>query len=295
MFSKIIKTGAVSIVFGSLLFLSSVSRGEDKVELTFAMLPQISNVLVYDKWKPILDFVEKEAGVKFTQVYPKDFDTHVKLCQEGKVDFAYSNPITYAKMAPKQGVRSDGHIAFALAKTSQGTRDMSGVFIARKDNAAIKSFKDIKGKKGWIVGYTSAGGYVFEQAYALDKGIDLTKDCTLTESPGNKQEKVIMAVYLKETDFGCIRNNMLNVLKDKIDLGQIKILAETSKHCSWVVSMHSKVDPAVAERVRKAFLKVPDELVSSSKLPGDVVGFSGAKDGDLNAIRKVMDKTKMDY
>ncbi|MBU4304462.1 MAG: phosphate/phosphite/phosphonate ABC transporter substrate-binding protein [Candidatus Omnitrophica bacterium] len=264
-------------------------------EITFAMLPQMANAIAFKKWKPILDHLEKQTKYKFTQVFPKDFDEHVKLCQEGKIDFAYSNPITYIQMAPKAGERKDGHIAIALANRPQGARDFYGLFIIRADNPNIKTINDIKGKKGWIVGWTSAGGYTFQQAYALDNGIDLKTDCMITEAPENKQEKVIMAVYNRETDFGCIRNGMLNVMKDKIDLSQLKIFAETPRYPAWVLSYNSRLKPKVVSEIEQALLKVPEGLLKEVELPGKPTGFVKAIDSDLDSIRKVADKVNIAY
>jgi phosphonate transport system substrate-binding protein len=242
-----------------------------------------------------LKYLEAETKVKFKQVFAKDFDEHIKLCREGKISIAYSNPVTYAQMAPKGKERKQGHIAFGVANTAKGARDFYGQFIIRHDNSVIKRFADIKGKKGWIVGWQSAGGYIFQQAYALDNGIDLPKDCTITESPDNKQEKVIMAVYNLETDFGCIRNGMLETVKDRIDLNQIKILAETPRHPAWVLSIYNKINSKQIEKIKNAFLKMPKELVAASELPGKVENFIAAADSDFDPIRQVLDKVKTEY
>jgi phosphonate transport system substrate-binding protein len=170
-----------------------------------------------------------------------------------------------------------------------------GEFITRADNVNIKKFKDIKGKHGWIVGYKSAGGYLYQKGYALDHGIDLSQDCRLTESPGNKQEKVILAVYNRDTDFGCVRNGMREKLKDRIDLSQIKVIAETEKYPSWVFSAHGDVKPEIVKRVQQALLKMPEELFEKAKLPGGVLKFQEAVDKDLDSVRELIEKVMMKY
>jgi phosphonate transport system substrate-binding protein len=159
----------------------------------------------------------------------------------------------------------------------------------------IKEFKDIKGKHGWIVGYKSAGGYLYQKGYALDHGIDLPLDCLLTESPGNKQEKVIMAVYNRDTDFGCVRNGMREKLMDRIDLSQIKVIAETKRYPSWVFSAYDEVDPKIVKKVRDALLNIPLKLFKDAKLPGGVLKFQEATDKNLESLRKLAKKVKMKY
>lgn len=278
------------IVATQIFFIVETTAGEE--EVTFAMLPQMSNTELFKCWNPFLKYLEKGTGLKFTQVFPHNFTEHVNLCREGKIDFAYSNPFTYVQMAPKIRERPHGHKAVAIAVEPHGAA-FYGEFIVRTDNMEIKEFKDIKGKHGWIVGYKSAGGYLYQKGYALDHGIDLPKDCLLTESPGNKQEKVIMAVYNRDTDFGCIRNGMRAKLKDRIDLDQIKVLAETEKYPSWAFSVYDGVNPEIVKKVKEALLNIPPELFKGAKLPGGVLKFQEAKDKDFNSVRELAEKVEM--
>lgn len=282
------------LICGFMASQASPTRAKAAEEVTFAMLPQMSNTELFKCWNPLLKYLEQKTGLNFTQVFPHNFAEHVDLCREGKINFAYSNPFTYVQMAPKPGERSRGHLAMATAVEPQGAV-FYGEFIVRVDNMDIKEFKDIKGKHGWIVGYTSAGGYLFQKGYALDQGIDLFRDCILTESPGNKQEKVIMAVYNRDTDFGCVRNGMREKLMDRIDLSQIKVIAETKRYPSWVFSAHDEVDPEIVKKVKDALLKIPPDLFIKAKLPGSVLKFQEATDKDFESLRKLVEKVKMKY
>jgi len=263
-------------------------------ELTFAMLPQITNAASFKKWEAILKEVEKNAGIKIVQVFAKDFDEHTQWCLEGKVSIAYSNPVVYAQMAPKTG-RQEGHVAFAMASTPNGTKDLYGLFITRADNTTINTLKDLKGKRGMITGWTSAGGFTFQKAFALDQGLDLAKDCTLVESEANKQEKVVMAVYNQDVDFGTIRNGMLKEVENRIDLKQIRVLAETPRYPAWVLSAHTKIKAKTLAKISQAFLNLPANLIADAKLPGGVNGFAVASDKDFDEIRQTLDKVGMKY
>lgn len=270
------------------------ARAKAGQEVTFAMLPQMSNTELFKCWNSLLKYLEQETGLNFTQVFPHNFAEHVDLCREGKINFAYSNPFTYVQMAPKPGERLRGHLAMATAVEPHGAV-FYGEFIVRVDNMDIKEFEDIKGKHGWIVGYRSAGGYLYQKGYALDRGIDLPRDCILTESPGNKQEKVIMAVYNRDIDFGCVRNGMREKLENRIDLSQIRVIAETKRYPSWVFSTYDGADPKIVKKVKKALLKIPPELFKKAKLPGRVVKFQDAINKDFESVRELAEKVKMKY
>lgn len=282
---------SANLVISQIFF---VTRSNATEEVTFAMLPQMSNTELFMCWNSLLKCLEENTGLNFTQVFPHDFNEHVNLCREGKIDFAYSNPLTYVQIAPKPPDRQHGHLAMAIAVEPHGAV-FYGEFIARIDNMDIKTFNNIRGKRGWIVGYKSAGGYLYQRGYALDHGIDLSQDCVLTESPGNKQEKVILAVYNRDTDFGCVRNGMREKLKDRIDLSQIKVIAKTEKYPSWVFSAHDKVKSEVVKKVQQALLKIPAELFETAKLPGGVLKFQGATDKDLDSVRRLAEKVMMQY
>ncbi|HPP87673.1 MAG TPA: phosphate/phosphite/phosphonate ABC transporter substrate-binding protein [bacterium] len=272
------------VVLGKIDILSA------KDKYTFAMLPQITQSKVTACWQPLLDYIQQNAGITIEFVFPKNFEEHVKLCAEGKVDFAYSNPITYIQMAVS-GERKTGHIVIAEAKSKNG---FFGQFIIRKDSE-IKKFEDIKGKKGMIVGWDSAGGYVFQQAYAISKGFDLKKDCELSVTEDNKQEKVILNVISKKADFGCIRNGMLQKAIELPGISDIKVLAETPKYPEWLFSHYSELPKDIVEKVRKALLSIPEDLLKKAALPGEIIGFSTKKDKDLNAIREVAKKVGINY
>lgn len=271
-----------------------LTRAKAAEEVTFAMLPQMSNTELFRCWNSLLKYLEQETGLNFTQVFPHNFNEHVNLCREGNVNFAYSNPFTYVQMSPKPGERPRGHLAMATAVEPHGPV-FYGEFIVRVDNMDIKEFKDIRSKHGWIVGYRSAGGYLYQKGYALDHGIDLSLDCVLTESPNNKQEKVIMAVYNRDTDFGCVRNGMREKLENRIDISQIKVIAETKRYPSWVFSAYDGIDPQIVKKVKDALLKLPSDLFKKAKLPGRVLKFQAATDKNFESVRELAEKVKMKY
>lgn len=132
--------------FANQTFLPRANASE---EVTFAMLPQMSNTELFRCWNSLLKYMEKETGLNFTQVFPHNFTEHVDLCREGKINFAYSNPFTYVQMAPKPGERPRvapkpgerprGHLAMATAVEPHGAV-FYGEFIVRIDNMDIKGF-----------------------------------------------------------------------------------------------------------------------------------------------------------
>jgi len=273
----------------NILFINS---NELKAEenLVFAMLPQIPLNKVNEKWLPILKQIEKETGIKFDLVFPKDFNEHIEWCKSGKIDIAYSNPVSFLKMMDTATLKPM-HTALCAAKSKEG---FWGLFISRKDNGEIKSLTDIKGKKGTIISWASAGGYVFQQALALDNGIDMPKDCEIKIAPRNKQDLAVMQVYKKLTDFACIRNGILEMMRDQIDINEINIFAETPKYVEWIISYsnNGKIKSETLEKLKKAFLSIPESIMNDVKLPGDITNFVEVSTAEIESIKKVSERAE---
>ncbi|MBU1087174.1 MAG: hypothetical protein KKD05_06605 [Candidatus Omnitrophica bacterium] len=75
---SLLQIAAILVLSVAMSIWPSESKAEE--EISFAMLPQMANTIAFKKWKPILDYLEKQTNYKFTQIFPKDFDEHVKLC-----------------------------------------------------------------------------------------------------------------------------------------------------------------------------------------------------------------------
>ena len=107
-------------------------------------------------------------------------------------------------------------------------RGFSGQIIVRADNAAIRSLEDCRGKRLIAVDQDSAGAIVSPGALHAH-GISRTdfQEIAFASGSGGKQESVVLAVHAGAYDVGMIRKGTLDVVRDKIDLGQIRVLAET--------------------------------------------------------------------
>jgi phosphonate transport system substrate-binding protein len=105
----------------------------------------------------------------------------------------------------------------------------------------------------------------------------------------------MMAVYNREAEFGCIRNGMLEVVKDRIDISEIRILAETPGYPAWAFSYFNGLKPEIVEKLKKALLKMPEDLLKEVEPPGKSIAFAAATDEDFNSIREVADTVGIEY
>jgi len=268
-------------------------RGEVTVDLpenaiTYAYLPQYAHTVSYERHHLVIDYLSRVTGLTIRQVFPDTFDEHMHMVGRGLIDLTFSNPFIYVKIADRYGAR-----AFARIVEPQGQENFRGQIICRADNPNIKTLADLKGKRLIAVDPTSAGGYLYPWGLILENGLrkEDFAEITFAPGPGGKQEKVVMAVYSGKYDVGLIREGTLNILKNKIDLKEIRVLAYSPWYPGWVYAARRGLEPAVVEKIKKALLALnmhnPEDKAILEK--AGFVAVIPAQDADFNRVRRLAD------
>jgi len=221
--------------------------------VTYAYLPQYSHSVSYLRHNLLVEYLKKETGYNIKQIFPDTFDEHMRMVGQGKVDISFSNPYVYVKTAHRYGEK-----AFAQVIEDSGQKSFRGQIICRADNPAIRTLEDCKGKRLIAVDLTSAGGYLYPMGLFYDHGIRQQDfaEVNFSPGPGGKQEKVILAVYAGQYDIGLIREGALNVVADRIDVRQIRVVAYSKFYPGWVYSARKDLDPQVLHNIQAALFKL---------------------------------------
>ncbi|MCJ2163492.1 MULTISPECIES: phosphate/phosphite/phosphonate ABC transporter substrate-binding protein [unclassified Pseudodesulfovibrio] len=260
--------------------------------ITYAYLPQYSHTISYQRHRRMLEYLRQTTGLPLRQIFPDTFDEHIKMVERGEIDISYSNPFVYVRLA-KAGAQ-----AFARVIEPSGEPNFRGQIITRSDNAEIRDIADCRGKRWVAVDPDSAGGYLFPLGLFFDNGIQVEDFETVdfAPGPGGKQEKVVLSVYAGVYDIGTIRKGTLDVVGGKIDLGAIRVLAETRAYPGWVYSARKGLDPEVVEAISKAMFALDHEN-EAHKLILSAAGIRGvipAKDIDYGPVRELAEKLGLD-
>jgi phosphonate transport system substrate-binding protein len=262
----------------------TVYRLEDAV--TYAYLPQYAHTVSYERHHLVVDYLSRTTGMTFRQVFPDTFDEHMNMVGRGLIDITFSNPFIYVNIADRYGAR-----AFARIVEAKGKENFRGQIICRADNEKIKTLQDIKGKRLIAVDPTSAGGFLYPWGWILEHGIrkeDLA-EIAFAPGPGGKQEKVVMAVLSGKYDVGAIREGTLDIMANKIDLNQIRILAYSRWYPGWVYAARRGLDPAIMDKIKQALLALnlenPDHATILRK--AGFIAVIPAKDEDFNPVRRL--------
>jgi len=266
--------------------VQDLPRAKPEDAVTYAYLPQYAHTVSYQRHHLVMDYLTRTTGLKIRQVFPDTFDEHMHMVGRGLIDITFSNPFIYIKIADRYGAR-----AFARVVEEGGQENFRGQIICRADNQEIKTLADLKGKRLIAVDPTSAGGYLYPWGFILEHGF--TKEdfaeISFAPGPGGKQEKVVMAVYAGTYDVGLIREGTLQVVADKIDLKQIRVLAHSHWYPGWVYAARKGFDAAKLEKIKAALLALDYQNPEHRQIL-DAAGFVGiipASDADFASVRRL--------
>jgi len=258
----------------------------EKNVITYAVLPQYSHTVSYERHHLLVDYLCSATGLKIKQIFPDTFDDHLRMVGQGKIDISYSNPFIYVKMAQRFGVQ-----AFARAVELYGEKDFRGQIICRADNDQIRSLQDCKGKTWIAVDPSSAGGYFYPLGHFVENGIkkeDFAK-IDFAPGPGGKQEKVVLAVYAGKYDIGSIREGTLNVVANKIDVSQIRVIAASRWYPGWVFAARKGLSPEVVTNIKDALCRLTSNDSADKAIldAADLTGIIPTSDQDFDPVRNL--------
>jgi len=303
-----LRTRIFLVLFIPALFLLSCQGSEEPIKvslnkrqeitfrqqapaITYAYLPQYSNTESFQRHHRLVEYLAEQTGLSIRQVFPDTFDNYISMVGQGKIDISFSNPFIYVKLANRYGAK-----AMARIVEADGRAEFRGQIIARRDNEDLQSVENCRGKSWVAVDPSSAGGYLFPLGLFLDHGLSLN-DFREIAFAGGRHENVILGVYAGLHDIGTIREGSLNVVKDKIDINQIKVIASSIWYPGWVYAYSPRLSSDVADRIRDAMLKLDyinnpqhRQILDAAKF----IGFVPSDDRDFDQVRELSKKVGLD-
>ena len=263
----------VRVMIKNLTGRNYLSYPKDAVKV--AILPLYSAITLFERFDPLMRYLTGKTGRDFRLVIPRDFEDFFDTVARGEADFSYSNPYIYIQLADK------GHLtAFANTIMEASGDIFRGIIITHRDSP-IRTLEDLKGKNVMVVSYKSAGGFLAQKLLLSESGMNVFKDLHLTE--GKRQEEVILNVYRRKADAGFVRESALEVLKEEIDLDEIRIIATTPYIANWPFAASTRTDGKMTSLVRQSLLDLTDQRVLAA---AGIRGFKAAGDGDFDELRK---------
>ncbi len=263
-----------------------VNLKEPSDAITYAYLPQYSHTVSYQRHHLLVEYLCKEINLNIKQIFPDSFEQHMKMVEQDKIDISFSNPFIYVKIAHRYGAR-----AFVRIVEGNNQERFRGQIICRADNQQIKTISDCSGKRWIAVDSSSAGGYLYPLGLFAAHGIKKTdfNEISFAPGPGGKQEGVVLAVHAGKYDIGTIREGTLNVVADKIDTSEIRIIAQTQFYPGWVYASRAGLDSEIVKKIKTAMLKLDYNLKEHKQIL-DAAHFTrliSSDDRDFDQVNKL--------
>ena len=158
----------------------------------------------------------------------------------------------------------------------------NGYIITRADSG-INSIEDLKGKHFGYVDKGSASGYLYARYSIQQAGFDPENFLGEITFAGS-HDQVISGVASGEYAAGATYNEAYEKAeKNGMDMSKIKIISKTGNIQKDAIAFSNKMDPALMDKIREAFVNFND----FQGLTTPVTGFVEGKDSNYDLIRDV--------
>lgn len=279
---------------------SSSKKDYTPKQLNVEFVPSTQANKMEAKAKPLEGMLKKELGIPVHVSVSTDYNGLVEAMSSKKVDVGFMPPAAYV-LAHKK------NIADVLLQAERfgynepaGTQNHTlvhqyrgGIYV--KKNSKIKTWKDLKGKKIAVMDPTSSSGYVYPVVELYKKGLNVLKDCKITQIKGDDQ--AIIAVENGDVDaaFTFADARPIAAQDDPKVMKDIKPIYFTKWIPNDTISVRSDMSPKFRAKLSKAFKNIMKTKKGKAMMQSiyQHYGYVDAKDSDFNSIRsyqKILNK-----
>ncbi|MEB8068885.1 phosphate/phosphite/phosphonate ABC transporter substrate-binding protein [Mammaliicoccus fleurettii] len=295
-------------LLGAILVLAACGNGESSIqskesdnkkggdykpeELTIQFVPSQNADTLEAKAKPLEKLLSDELDIPVKVSVSTNYNTIVEAMKSKKVDVGFLPPTAYTLahdqkaadvllQAQRYGVKEDG------SNSDELVDEYKSQFIVKK-GSAIKSLKDMKGKKIALQDVSSTAGYTYPVAELLDAGIDPMNDMDITNVKGHDQ--AIIALLNGDVDVAVTFQDARNIVKkDQPNVFKdTEIVKLTEPIPNDTISVRSDMDNKWRDKLKKAF-----KDIAKTKKGHDIVsevysheGYVDSKDSKFDVVRE---------
>lgn len=278
----------LSVLIMSLL-MSSPGSGAAKEEITIAILPCFDIVMAFQKFHPLITYLEEQTGLEIKMMVQTNFSEFELAIRNEDIDFVLQDPHTYVRLA---GLYNKDSLLRTL--TAEGATSRRGVIIARKDSG-IKEIGDLRektimfGPKQSIAKWVAARILLEENAINIDENLRAYKN-------GECCDDIAFNVYLRAVDAGAVCKHFISgdhaesQKKLGIDMNEMVVIGETSLVPTKVFAARKAVSGDIVTKLLDAMLGIDmeDPAQADILLHAELGGFERIKDEDYDEIRELI-------
>jgi phosphonate transport system substrate-binding protein len=282
----------VTFVFFFSLLAGASSAEDAGKKIVIAVSPCSDVALSFEKFHPLVIYLQAETGSEIKLVYPPDAVEFENQIKNKDIDFVFQDPNVYVKFAP---LYDKGTLLKALSL--KGSVFQSGAVVARKDSN-IKTMKDLVGKSVMFGPKLSASKWVVAKMLFEENGINIDKDLSMYAN-GGCCEDIVFNVFLKAFDAGVVCDHFLAEHAEKqgelgVNAQELQVIAMTRLVPTRVFSARKDLSKEVITMFDRALLKLNNNNPEHEKIlsSAGIGGFQRAKDEDYGGMRILIGEKK---
>jgi phosphonate transport system substrate-binding protein len=251
---------------------------KEKHTIYFGLLPEDNPRILYEEYKPLMDYLSEKTGYHFKLVLKKGYRDTVKGFENGTIDMALLGPLTYLEAHTMYDVKC---ILRPKGMNKDGT--YRSVIIVRKDSP-ITVLSELKGTTFAFADYKSTAGNLIPRIMLAKAGIHLMDLKSYTNF--DYYYSVLRAVLSGQFEAGAMKDTIAY----RYLRGGIKIIAESEPIPTGCIVVSSHISPDVAEKIKSALLALNNYNLSNEKFLRKLDelknGFIITSDKDYQGIKK---------
>lgn len=202
------------------------------------------------KYKPMVDFLEQQLGVKISYVPVIDYGAAVSALSAGKVDFAWLGGFTHVQSRVLAGAQP--------VVMRDIDRKFKSVFIANTA-AGISKPEDYKGKTFAFGSKSSTSGHLLPRHFMLTTlHIDPDKDLAGAPVYSGAHDATVKMVESGKVQGGALNIEVWDrmVEGNKFDKNKVKVIWTTPEYVDYVWTAGKNVRPEIVAKFKKSFLSL---------------------------------------
>ena len=228
------------ITSGGWMFNSAVA--DEGQVYTLGVVPQFDSRKILSIWRPILDEIEQQSGIRIRLQGSPSIPRFEKEFQAGQFDFAYMNPYHMLKAHNAQGYRP---------LVRDHGRQLHGILVVHKDNSVIE-LSELEGQTVAFPAPNALGASLMLRAELQGKR-KLNIEPLYVKSHTSVYLNVVTGMAVAG---GGVQKTLSQQPAEIRD--QLRVLHRTAKVSPHPLAAHPRVPAKVVEQVEQAILSLGD-------------------------------------
>ncbi len=249
-----VRTLLGGVLMATVLLTATGAQAYAPKVLRVGFVPSENLQNILKKTRPVIEALHKELNLQVVPFVATDYTGIIEAMRANKLDVAFFAPGAYVLAEKKANAQ------VILKAQRKGKAFFYSAVITHKDSG-IKRLQDLKGKTFAFVDPASTSGGIYPKVMFMNAGINPERDFTRVIYAGG-HDAAVLAVLNKKVDAAATFANdtkgedaaWTQFLTRPGEARQIVPIAFSKPIPSDLIAVHSKLDPALIQKVRKVFV-----------------------------------------